>query len=264
LLNIITCFTLPVLCEASHKVAKTTTVCNLGHALTNIGYKVLLIDFDPQANLTMSMGIGSPDELEMAMSDMLAAVMAEDEEHPEWADFIRNENGIDIIPSNLKLADTEMHLRDDVGGQLALKNLIDPLRDEYQYIIIDTNPYLGLLTINAIAACDEVIVCASPQLWSATGLGDLMGVIGKIKRKLNRGVSVKGILFTMCDERTKLYSAAIKLVEEHYKGTQVFSARIPLTVKMGEANYNSTSIFQHSPDSKAAKAYMEFAKEVVA
>ena len=237
-------------------VGKTTTACNLGYALSELGHKVLLVDFDPQSNLSMSLGVENPDSMELAIS-------IQDDEQTSTESFIHKASFADLIPSSIKLANVEMRLRDEPGGQLTLRNMLDPLREKYQYILIDTNPYLGWLTINALAACDEVIIPLSPQLWSATGLTDLVVLIGKIKRSLNRSIAIKGILFTMVDVRQRLYRGALELVQETYADINIFDARIPTTVRLGEANYNSMSILEYEPNSPASVAYREFAKEVV-
>ena len=250
--------------------AKTTTVCNLGYALASTGHKVLLVDFDPQANLSMSFGITSPDELELSMHDLLSVVM-DGKLLPPKEDFIISSikpgdgqiGGVDIIPCNINLSLSEINLRDEMGGEHTLSELLEPLRAEYQYIIIDTNPYLGLLTINALAACDQVVIPVSPQLWSATGLTDLLQTIIKVKRKINPRIEVMGILLTICDERTRLFRDAKGLLDEFYNGkVKIFDTLIPNTVKVGEANYHSRSILEHDANSKAAHAYRAFAGEV--
>ena len=141
--------------------------------------------------------------------------------------------------------------------------MLEPLRIDYSYIIIDTNPYLGLLTINALAACDDVIIPVSPQLWSATGLTDLLQTIFKVKRKINHRIAIAGILLTICDERTRLFREAKSLIDEHYGDKiRIYDTHIPCTVRVGEANYASRSIIDFDVNSKAAVAYVEFAKEV--
>ena len=257
---------------------KTTTACNLGFALASMGYRVLLVDFDPQANLSMSFSIASPDELELSMHDLLSIVM-DGKPLPTKTDYIISGNaqgngqngkqgiekhsGPDIIPSNLNLSLSEINLRDEMGGEHTLSELLNPLRADYQYIIIDTNPYLGLLTINALAACDQVVIPVSPQLWSATGLTDLLQTIIKVKRKINPRIEVMGILLTICDERTRLFRDAKGLLDESYSGKiKIFDTNIPSTVKVGEANYYSRSILAHDANSKAAHAYVAFAGEV--
>jgi chromosome partitioning protein len=241
---------------------KTTTACNLANALADMGEKVLLVDFDPQSNLSMSFGIEETDKLAMPISTILTFIM-DGEPLPDKSEYIVHGEKLDIIPCNINLSVTEINLRDEMGGEHTLSELLEPLRSDYSYIIIDTNPYLGLLTINALAACDEVIIPVSPQLWSATGLTDLLQTIFKVKRKINPRIAVAGILMTICDERTKLFREAKSLLDEHYGGKiKIFNTHIPNTVKVGEANYASRSIIDYDLNSKAAHAYTSFAKEV--
>jgi len=244
---------------------KSTTACNLGYDLAVDGYRVLLADLDPQANLSMSFGIERPDELNLSMHDILSLIAKRDgdEPLPDKGEYIIKGKKLDIIPCNINLAVTEVNLRDEMGGERTLSELLEPLRPDYDYIIIDTNPYLGLLTINALAACDEVIIPVSPQLWSATGLTDLVQTIYKVKRKINPQITIAGILLTMCDERTRLFREAKTLLDEHYGDKiKIFNTHIPSTVKVGEANYASRSLLDYDPTGKAALAYAAFAKEV--
>lgn len=242
---------------------KTTTASNMGAALANEGKSVLLVDFDPQANLSMSFGIERPDELAMPIHRILSLVM-DGEVLPSKEEYILHGKKLDIIPCNINLSITEINLRDELGGERTLSDLLEPLRGSYDYILIDTNPYLGLLTINALAACDSVIIPVSPQLWSATGLTDLLQTIFKVKRKINPRITIDGILLTMCDERTRLFREAKSLLDEFCgEKIQIYQTRIPCTVKVGEANYFSTSVLEFAANSKAALAYTAFAKEVL-
>lgn len=243
--------------------SKTTTAINLGNALAIAGEKVLLIDFDPQANLTLGFGIKEPDKLPLSINDILTMIM-DSEELPEQSAYIKHGKNLDIIPSNSNLTAGELNLRDELGSERTLSALLEPLRKYYDYIIIDTNPYLGLLTINALTACDSVIIPVSPQLWSATGLTDLMSTIFKVQRKINPNIKIEGILLTMCDERTRLFKEVKGLLDEYYKGkVTIFDSQIPNTIKVGEANYFSRSILEFEPKSKASIAYANFAKEVL-
>jgi chromosome partitioning protein len=242
---------------------KTTTACNLGYALADMGEKVLLVDFDPQSNLSMSFGIKRPDELEISIHDLISLII-KDKKLPDKNKYIVYGEKLDIIPCNMNLTASEINLRDEMSGEQTLGEILNPLRQDYSYIIIDTNPYLGLLTINALAACDEVIIPVSLQLWSATGLTDLLQTIFKIKRKINPNISIAGILLTICDERTILSREVINLLDEQFGGTfKIFNTRIPNTVKVGEANYYKQSVIEYDANSKAALAYKEFAKEVL-
>lgn len=242
---------------------KTTTTFNLAYALANIGNRVLMVDMDPQANLTMCAGIARPDTLKYPMGRLLEGIM-EGTPLPDTTEYIVQEDGVDIIPCNPDLTVTEINLRNELGGEHTLSELLEPLRAEYDYILIDTAPHIGLLTINALAACDSVIVPVSPQLWSATGLRDLISTVAKIRRKINPRIEIEGILLTMCDERTNLYREVAAMLEEFCgERMRIFPDRIPATVKVGEANYASTSIMKAAPSSKAALAYMALAREVM-
>ena len=258
-----------IICVANQKggVGKTTTAWNLGYALAQEGKSVLVVDCDPQANLSRGFGIERPEELEIALSDLLATLM-KGEALPDKNSYIRKGDKpgmvLDIIPANQNLSITEINLRDEMGGEHTLSELLNPLREQYNYLVLDTNPYLGLLTINALAACSEVIIPVSPQLWSATGLTDLLQTIFKVKRKINPDIAIGGILLTLCDERTRLYKDAKALIDESYGGkVNIFNTHIPNTVKVGEANYSSLSVMEHEPNSRASTAYKNFAKEVL-
>ena len=258
-----------IICTANQKggVGKTTTAWNLGYALAQANKSVLLVDCDPQANLSRGFGIEIPEELDVAMSNVLAMLL-KDEELPESSHYIRRGNRpnmvLDIIPANQNLSITEINLRDEMGGENTLAELLNLLREQYDFLVLDTNPYLGLLTISALTACDEVVIPVSPQLWSATGLTDLLQTIFKVKRKLNPKITIAGILLTMVDERTKLYKDAKALIDSSYSGKiKIFDTNIPSTVKIGEANYSSLSVMEHEPNGKASTAYKNFAKEVL-
>lgn len=254
-----------ILAVANQKggTGKTTTAYNMGSALANAGKRILFVDFDPQANLTMSFGIEQPDKLIATMNDMLYRIM-DGKELPERSKYILYGDKLDIIPSNIELALMEANLRNEAGGELTLSELLEPLRPDYDYIIIDTNPYLGQLTINALVACDSVIIPVCPQLWAATGLTDLLQNIFKIKRRLNPRIQVEGILLTMCDERTRLYRDTKSLLDNFCEDKiRIFNTRIPSTVKVGEANYSSLSIMDFDAKSKAATACAEFVREVM-
>ena len=248
-------------------VGKSSTVLNLGYALAKAGERVLICDIDPQGNCSIGFGIENTDKLPYTMHELLGMVM-NGETLPEADSFIQKGNKpgmvLDIIPSNINLAATEINLRDEMGGEHTLKELLEPLRDRYTRIILDTSPYLGLLTINALVAASNVIIPVSPQLWSATGLTDLLQTIAKVKRKLNPKITISGILLTMCDERTKLFKEAKALLDENY-GNQIriFENHIPNTTKVGEANYVSLSVCEHEPTNRAAIAYTNFAQEVL-
>lgn len=242
---------------------KTTTAYNLAYALSNEGKKVLLVDFDPQGNLSMCFGIENPDQLICSMFNVMNAIMS-DEPLPSPAEYIHSHGNIDLIPSNIELSVAEINLRDEMGGEKTLTSLLEPMKQNYDYIIIDTNPSLGLLTINALAASDSVLIPVNPQLWSATGLSQLLKIILKVKKRINPRINIEGILMTMCNTRTNLYKEAYRLVKVYYhEAFRFFNVQIPLSVKVGEANFYSQSIIEFEPKSKVAAAYQELAKELM-
>lgn len=242
---------------------KTTTAYNLACALSYEDKKVLLVDFDPQGNLSMCFGIENPDQLKFSMFNIMNALMS-DEPLPAPEKYIHNHGNIDLIPSNIELSVAEINLRDEMGGEKTLTTLLESMKQRYDYIIIDTNPSLGLLTINALAASDSVLIPVNPQLWSATGLTQLLKIIIKVKKRINPRINIAGILMTMCDTRTNLYKEAFRLVKAYYQETvRIFDVQIPLSVKVGEANFYSQSIIEFNPKSKVATAYCSLAKELM-
>lgn len=242
---------------------KTTTACNLAHALSHEGKRVLLVDFDPQGNLTLCFGIEQPDQLTVSMFNIMDTIMS-DEPLPAPQSYLHSQGSIDLIPSNIQLSVTEMNLRDEMGSEKTLAALLEPMKEQYDYILIDTNPSLGLLTINALAASDSVLIPVNPQLWSATGLRQLLNIIVKVKKRINPQIAIEGILMTMCDTRTNLYKDALRLVQDHYgKSIRIFQSQIPMSVKVGEANFYSQSMMSYHPKSKVTLAYQGLAKELM-
>jgi chromosome partitioning protein len=242
--------------------AKTTTSYNLGEGLRALGRKVLLVDLDPQANLTTLCGIDE-DKCTATLYDLLMAVLDDRKLPVKESYIVCKDDALHVIPGSINLAAAEIRLRDELGGEKTLSMLLDTLRDDYDYIILDTNPYLGLLTINALAAADRVIIPASPQLWSATGLTNLLKVIDKVRRKINPNVEISGILITMAAMRTVLYRNVVELIEKHFDGSgiKIFDTKIPLSTKIGEANYYSQSVADFAGKEKAGESYLAFAKE---
>lgn len=242
---------------------KTTTAYNLACALSAEDKKVLLVDCDPQGNLSMCFGIEQPDRLPISMCNILDAIMSEIP-LPAVEKYIHHLENIDLIPSNIELSITEINLRDEMGSEKTLATLLNPMKELYDYVLIDTNPSLGLLTINALAASDSVLIPVNPQFWSATGLTQLLNIIVKVKKRINPKITIEGILMTMCDTRTNLYKETFKLVQDHYgKNIRIFKSQIPLSVKVGEANFYSQSLLAYQPRSKVATAYQDLAKELI-
>lgn len=243
-------------------VAKTTTTLNLAYALHKLGKKVLTVDFDSQANLTTCYGMDTLNSAEVNIAHLMQRVM-EEEELPAPDMYIHTYEGVDFIPSSIYLSVIDAKLRMEMGAEQMLANILDPLRNQYDYIIIDTCPSLGPLTINALSAADEVIITVNPQLLAMMGLQDLLRTVQKIKHRINPKLKVSGILLTMCDPRTNLHKVLSDQMTEAYENKiRIFRTQIPRTVKVGEAIYYGMSIEQYSPKANAGRAYGELAKEI--
>ena len=242
-------------------VGKSVSVFNLAYSLQKRGKRVLAVDFDPQANLTTCFGA---EDVDVAIGDLMMAVI-EDEELPEREEYIWERNGVDFIPSSIQLSAVEAKLRLEMGTEKMLATILEPLKGDYDYILIDTSPSLGTLNINAMAAADEVIVTVNPQLLAMMGLQDFLKSVKKIKSRLNEKLNVAGILLTMCDARTIPCKTLTEQVAETFEGQiRIFESKIPNTVKVGESVYYSEPLIEYAPDSNACRAYNKLAGEVIA
>lgn len=222
------------------------------------------MDFDSQANLTTCFGVDNIGELENTIGHLMMAGI-EDTKLPAPKRYIRTKDGVDFIPSSIYLSVVDAKLRLEMGAEKMLAVILEPLREKYDYILIDTCPSLGTLTINALAAADEVIITVNPQLLAMMGMQDFLRTVTKIKRRINPGLGIAGILLTMCESRTKLCKVLTEQVADNFHGQiRIFDTRIPSTVKVGESIYYSMPVHQYSLKSSASIAYWEFAKELVA
>jgi chromosome partitioning protein len=234
-------------------VAKTTTTLNLGVAFAEKGHKVLLVDLDPQGNLTMSQGF-NPDSIERSMFDVLVHKLPISEivEHAE----------VDIAVASIDLAGAELALSSMIGRERALEKALAPVREEYDYILIDTPPSLGLLTINAFVASDGVIVPVQCEYLSLRGLVQLQNTLTMIRENLNPNVDIDGILPTMFDKRILHSREAVEILRENF-GDLVFNTRIRKTIRYAEAPVKGLSVLKYDPTGEAAEAYRDLAKEVL-
>jgi chromosome partitioning protein len=234
-------------------VAKTTTTLNLAVAMKELGYSVLVIDMDPQGNLTMSQGM-DPDSIERSMFDVLVhSLPIEEVIHP---------SEVDVAVSSIDLAGAELALSSMIGRERALQKALLPVRGSYDYILIDTPPSLGLLTINALTAADSVIVPVQCEYLSLRGLVQLEGTVSMIRENLNPSVEIRGILPTMFDSRTLHAREAIDMLTENF-GDLVFDTRIRKTIRYAEAPVQGSSVLKYDPSGSAAEAYRMLAKEVL-
>lgn len=245
-------------------VGKSASSYNLAYSLASLGKKVLAVDFDSQANLTTCFGVEDTAAVPVTIGHLMMAQM-EDENLPDPAEYIMNRNGVDFIPSSMVLSAVDAKLRLEMGAERMLANIIEPLRDSYDYVIIDTCPALGALTINALAAADGVVITVNPQLLAMMGLQDFLKTIKKIKSRINPKLEVEGILLTMCEARTNLCKVISEQVAETFEGQiKIFNSKIPSTVKVGESIYYSEPLLEYAPETKACRAYLDFGKELIA
>ncbi|HEX2427449.1 MAG TPA: ParA family protein [Gaiellaceae bacterium] len=234
-------------------VAKTTTTLNLGVALHELGHRVLVIDLDPQGNLTMSQGM-NPDAIERSMFDVLV--------HRIPISDVITSVEVDIAVASIDLAGAELALSALIGRERALEKALVEVRDRYDYVLIDTPPSLGLLTINAFVAADGVIVPVQCEYLSLRGLVQLENTLAMVRENLNPRVRVQGIVPTMYDGRTLHAREAIEILEEHF-GDLVYDTRIRKTVRYAEAPVKGSSVLKYEPSGPAAQAYRDLAKEVL-
>jgi len=244
-------------------VGKSVSSYNLAYSLARMGKRVLAVDFDSQANLTTCFGVEDPAAVPVTIGHLMMAQI-DDEEMPDASEYIMSRNGVDFIPSSMVLSAVDAKLRLEMGAERMLANILEPLKDSYDYLILDTCPALGALTINALAAADGVVITVNPQLLAMVGLQEFLKTIKKIKSRINPKLEVEGILLTMCEPRTNLCKTISEQVEETFEGQiRVFESKIPSTVKVGESVYYSEPLLEYAPQTKACKAYLDFGKELI-
>jgi chromosome partitioning protein len=234
-------------------VAKTTSTLNLAVALREEGHKVLIVDMDPQGNLTMSQGF-NPDQIDRSMFDVLV--------HRLPIDQVIQEAEVDLAVSSIDLAGAELALSSMIGRERALEKALSPIKERYDFILVDTPPSLGLLTINALVASSGVIVPVQCEYLSLRGLVQLENTLSMIRENLNPDVGIQGILPTMYDGRTLHAREAIEILQENF-GDLVYQTRIKKTVRYAEAPVKGSSVLKYDPTGTAADAYRELAKEVL-
>ena len=243
-------------------VGKTTTTLNLGVGLANEGYRVLLIDADPQGSLTVSLGIKNPDELDISLATVMDAVINE-KDLPEYAGILHHDEGVDLLPSNIELSGMETGLFNIMSREYVLKGYIETVRKNYDYILIDCMPSLGMMTINALVAADSVIIPSQPSFLSTKGLNLLLHSVSKVKRSINPGLKIDGILLTMVDNRTNNAKDIIEALRTGIgQNIRVFETEIPHSVRAVECSLTGESIFSHDRNGKVAVAYEALTKEV--
>ena len=242
---------------------KSTTALNLGVGLHNEGKSVLLIDLDPQASLSLSLGVTRPDELQVSLSTVMQRIMNDLSFDYDFG-LIHCEEGIDLMPSSIELSGVETTMMNVMSREFILKTYVDQMRSQYDYILIDCTPSLGILPINAFVAADSIIVPSQPRILSTKGLDLLMQSYHKVQRAINPDLRIDGILFTMVDTRTNNDKFIIDTMRQGIgQKINVFRSMIPASVKVSEANLNCQSIFSYDDKCKVAEAYRNLTREVM-
>ena len=243
--------------------AKTSVSLNLGIGLARAGKKVLLIDNDPQGNLTASLGYEEPDDMSDTLASVMMKIINEEPIEPGYG-ILHHQEGIDLIPGNIELSGLEVLLANVMSRENILKEYIDQIKDQYGYIIIDCMPSLGMITINALACADAVLIPVQAAYLPVKGLEQLIKTIARVKKKLNPKLVIEGILLTMVDTRTNYAKDIVDLVHESYSASiNVFDVEIPLSVRAAEISAEGSSIYDYDPKGKAASAYHSLTKEVL-
>ena len=242
-----------VIAISNHKggVGKTTSALNIGAGLNSLGKKILLVDLDPQANLSQSLGITEPE------INIYGALRGRYPLQP-----VEITEGLDLIPSTLDLSGAEVELTGEAGREYILKELIDPLRSSYDFILIDSPPSLGLLTINAFTASDEVYIPLQAQYLALQGLTKLLEVVDKIQRRLNKDLTIGGVFITQYDGRKVLNRDVVTAIEGHFKD-KVFKTKIRDNVALAEAPARGVDIFRYNSKSYGAEDYLSLCREIL-
>lgn len=243
-------------------VGKTATAVNLGIGLAKEGKKVLLIDGDPQGSLTICLGYREPDGMEVTLATLLTGIMEETDIFASDA-IIHHEEGVDLIPANIELSTLEINLVNAMSREVMMRSLVESIKSDYDYVIIDCMPSLGMLTINALACSDSVLIPVQAAYLPVKGLEQLIKTIGRVQRRLNKKLTIEGILLTMVDSRTNFAKDISRLVVDTYSNQiKVFETLIPLSVRAAEISAEGSSIYQYDPRGKAALAYKNLTEEV--
>jgi len=243
-------------------VGKTTTAVNLGVGLAKQGNKVLLVDADAQANLTMALGYTRPDDIPVTLTTVMQDIM-DDKPFDVQGAILHHNEGVDLLPSNIELSGLEVRLINAISRESILKTCINEVKKNYDFVLVDCMPSLGMLTINALAAADSVVIPTQPHYLSAKGLELLLRSVSKVKRQINPKLRTDGILMTMVMPRTNISKEITASVKSAYgQRIKVFESEIPHSIRAVEATAEGKSIYAYDKNGKVAEAYGKFSKEV--
>ena len=244
-------------------VGKTTTTFNLGVALAKQGKRVLVVDVDPQSNLTTYAGWYDENELKYTLTDLMVQSMNDDEIKIKESILHHKEN-VDLIPSNLSLSALENSLTYAMSREYTLRNCLSSIKDDYDYILLDCQPSLGMLTINALASANSVIIPVQSEYFALRGMTDLFKIINKVRRQINPTLKIEGALLTLVDSRANLPKEIATQLKDNYGSIlNLFNTQIPRAVKTAESTSSGGSVFTYDKSGTVANAYSSFAKEVL-
>ena len=244
-------------------VTKSTSCVNLAVGLAQAGKKVCVVDCDAQASLTISLGYPQPDKLPVTLSDMMGKVLTDQPITPGEG-ILHHAEGIDLMPADIQLSGMEVSLVNAMSRETILRQYLDTLKKQYTHILLDCQPSLGMLTVNALAAANRVIIPVSAEYLPAKGLEQLLQTISKVQRQINPKLQIDGILLAMVDNRTNFAREIATLLRDTYGSKiKVFASEIPHSVRAKEASAEGKSIFAHDPGGKVAAAYKSLTQEVM-
>lgn len=252
------------ICNQKGGTAKTFTTISLGVGLARMGKRVLLVDVDSQGSMTASLGHQHPEKIKTTLATLLASIIMDKPVIP-GAGIIHHKEGIDLLPANNELSGIEVTLVNTMGRETILREYLSSVREEYDVILLDCCPSLGMLTINALAAADDVLIPMQAHYLSLKGFEQLMKTISKVQKKINPNLDIAGILITMADMRTNYSREIVELLRRMYGGKlRIFNSIIPLSIRAAETSAEGKSIYLHDPAGKVSAAYAALTREVMA